>query len=616
MLRRKKVESITDIKCGDHVASKSKHWLVESANRHQFTGYSYTMGKIITKTVTISDDMYRIIYPKTCAINVEDSLKRARRHVEKQETISISSSDQYVTMMKCGRKYEINESCLINDDAKPIGCTHITSDVKLAEGDHLLVKTESQYASVIVCKITRKCAVSVVPDLNGNFNLQELCITSQDEVHRVNYDEHLPPDEIIKRALSTDGYELLHTSNSDTGLFATWATTGKCINIQTQTLLSNRQLKHVVPLCYKCITALSEIHPGDHLFIPNKTYRWHFMVTECGVGGIPTLHKVIYFLRGVVRETSETLDVVNGNIFKIFYNEQFPAEKAILDARFHVSKKKLSAFYRTEFVRMVKTGSTEGLEVDFMIDLSVPSSKDSISCFTQLNPGDYLVIDYGKASFYYHCLVVVVHSPGECEVIGLSKISVKPTRSCIVMSDCKKCYRINYFAGVCRPVEQALALGDSLCEKKWLSGKNYQSFVNFLKTGNSTYNVDVDQLQDKRLCLKRQQITNAMDLKVGDHIERPLDVPLPDMLQTGMPFLSNKMHHMLVTQPINESNCKVIEAHVKSGLRKASPRHHEVNIFQTNEVFRIVYAERINPDEGIKRCLQVNDMNLYYITFM
>lgn len=608
VLQRAKIEVNTSIRRGDHITRKSKHWLVEAIDDRKFTGYTYSKQKIVRETVRITRDMYRIIYPDNIA-TVDETLEKARNQVETNEKVSYSHSDRYVTFMKSGKEYTIDETCLINDSAKPIGSTRISSDVNIGEGDHLLIKRGSRFTSVIVCNITGRYSAHVVPDESGQVKLHELYIGVQDEVYRVNYDQHLPPDEIVKRALSANGKEILRSSNN-TNVFSTWATTGNAIEIHADQLIRNGQIKHVTPTHYKCVTVASEIHRGDHLFIPQyykvyvsqyKRYHWHFMVTECNVEGNPHLYRVIYHLYGVVRETLQTLDISKGSIFKIFYSEQFPAEKAIQDARSKLSKIKVDMHSRTEFVPYAKTGSREGLEVDLMVNLSVPTSKDSISCFTQLETGDYLVVDYGTTYTYRHFLVVKIHSPDECEVIGSVTTKMKPIRSHLFLSKCKKCYKINYCAGVCKPAKESLAHANELCNETWLHSR--RKFVNFLKTGNLDYKVEVNQLLDKHLYLKRQKITNARDLKVGDHIERPLNIKvIPRKIQDHTPILADTMHHMLVTKPIDDRRCMVIEA---VGFKEAFPKHHEVDIFVAEDVYRVIYTERLHPREGIQRSLKV-----------
>lgn len=136
-----------------------------------------------------------------------------------------------------------------------------------------------------------------------------------------------------------------------------------------------------------------------------------------------------------------------------------------------------------------------------------------------------------------------------------------------------------------------------LLKESFLSKYCRQTFVNFVKTGENLHVVDVNSLQNDRPFLLRERVRSAMQLKRGDHIERPLNT------------VKNKFefcHHMLVLQPLDDSHCEVI--HVTKKKPNNSDgfiRRERVNIFENETVSRVKYCERIDPDEGIALLLLV-----------
>ena len=150
------------------------------------------------------------------------------------------------------------------------------------------------------------------------------------------------------------------------------------------------------------------------------------MVTE--VCAEEHVFKMAYYLRGRVRETVEAVDPSELNVYKVIYAEEFAPEVAIQRARLRVGEKKVDLWARTEFVRWAKTGSDEGVEVDVMTNISAPVSKSRIACFSQLNPGDYLIVEEGiKYKPYHHCLVLDVHSATSSTVIEVWNRTVRQT---------------------------------------------------------------------------------------------------------------------------------------------------------------------------------------------
>ena len=419
------------------------------------------------------------------------------------------------------------------------------------------------------------------------------------EVFRVNYEEHLPPDVVLARAESREGQQLLQSCPQDPSLFVTWAITGRKSSVKAEELIKKQELKQVRPISYKRITSetCGEIQPGDHLFVDyHYRYRWHYMVTE--VCAEEHVFKTVYYLRGAVRETVESIDPSKLNVYKVIYAEEFAPEVAIRRARSRVGEKKVDLWARTEFVRWAKTGSDEGVEVDFMTNLSAPYSKSSIACFSQLNPGDYLIVEEGRFTEYHHCLVLDVCSATSCTLIEVWNRRVRQT-SINLVPDKHTYYRLNYNTseGVCRPAEESFSLARELCKESFPSKYSRQTFVNFVKTGDDVHVVDVNSLQDDRLLLPRERVQSAMQLKRGDHIERPLK-------RVGKEL--DYCHHMLVLQPLDDEHCEVVHCYKgRGGIAGSCIRQEKINIFETKKVSRVKYCERICPDEGIAQLLQV-----------
>jgi hypothetical protein len=510
-------------------------------------------------------------------------------------------SDRFVTKMKCRNAYSIDESCLIDVNAKPVSCSLISEDTKVAIGDHLLVKHGEQYSSEIVCSLTGKSTLTVLP---GFINEQpQIVVQSTSNLYRVNYSEHLSPTEAVQRAMSNEGKAVLQNCQLDTSRFVSWAIIGKQVSVDTRALIERQQIKQVTPVSYKCINTLDEIQPGDHLFVPYPTYRWHFIVTECKVQGNPTAFNTVYCLRGVVKEKVETLDPNKKSIFKILYSEQLPAVKAIERAKSVKGSHKHQLLARVDFVRWAKTGSKDGLEVDFLTNISAPIFKERIGCFSQLNPGDYLVVEEGKAIPYHHYLVLSVQSATECTVVESWKRS-SPTEKRLILIK-QSCYKLMYRASVCRPLEESVRIAKEFCQSKWtpIDSFSRQTFINFLKTGDFCHRVDVNSLRHTRLELRTELVTDANQLCKGDHIVRPLNIGKLGHL----PMLSGKKHHIIVFDPEDSTNCRVIEAEAKSNyFKKGKPVHHSINIFKdTKDVHRVLYTERIDPERGMHLCMQV-----------
>ena len=103
-------------------------------------------------------------------------------------------------------------------------------------------------------------------------------------------------------------------------------------------------------------------------------------------------------------------------------------------------------------------------------------------------------------------------------------------------------------------------------------------FLHFILTGEDT-DVDVDSLIDDRLLLRRQTIERISELKIGDHIERPLK--------------NLKYHHMFVLKLQDDSSTNVKVIHFDGKVKEL-----DEDVFETGKVNRIIYPERYSLDDG------------------
>ena len=607
------VETVEDIKPADHIMGDSDHhWLVESVDvaKSSFTGFTCSGEKVI-KEPNISwkpNKFYCIEYPPNGS-NPDHVLQNA----ETKLGMKWDRSDKFITEMKLGKAYAFDQRCLLDSNCKPDSCTRVTKNIVLDLGDHLIVKTKpGDYRSVIIKSIIDADTIVCIPDVvNSEEPYGHLLISEQSEVHRVNYNEHLASRDILLRAESNIGQEILRSHQQDTDLFVTWAVTGRKISINTKELVTNQKLKMVRPLFYKRIISGSEIQEGDHLFIPKTVYRWHFIVTECHTTG--NKFKVAYYLRGKYQENIETVDPSKLAVYKVIYSEEFAPEKAIRRARQKISSEiHVDAWARTEFMSWAKTGSEDGMEIDLMINSSKPYSKSSIACFQQLSVGDYLVVDEGKMTSYHHCLVLEVKSPEKCTIMEVWNKRIK--KSDIHLNKEERYYKLNYTTGtdVCRTTADSIRLAEQLKSKKsFFSDYSRRTFVNYVKTGEDLVEVEVNSLQDDRILLHREEVKSAMQLKKGDHIERPL---------SAVGEISGYFHHMLVLTPVDERHCEVLHCTKFSGssITGSAIEKEVVDIFETDvinsvvnrftrrcKVSRVMYTECVDEATRIDKLLKV-----------
>lgn len=608
VLIRSEIKSIAEIRPGDIIMDFSNHyWLVESVDEAQliFKGFTCDAKNIaILEKVPWKSIYFKINRECPQSINLPNILQRAHNECRKV-THSWDGSDRFVTEMKWGESFAISRARIFDSDhCEPKSCTPVTSNMELNLGDHLLIKSNcsSTCNSVLVTAIIDTDTIVCTPGLNRQESQSPLKLSSLEhdsEVYRVNYSQHLPEQDVMKRAESKEGQQLLQSCHHDSSLFVSWAITGKQSPVNVEDLVKKQELMTVIPSRYMRIKTCDDIQLGDHLFIEKKlckvstVYREHVMVTK--VCPEPHRYRTVGYLRGSVDEEDQTIDPTQMHVYKVIYTEEFAPEVAIKQAQSRVGEKSVSPWARTEFVRWAKTGSEEGLEVDFMTNTSTPISKSAISCFTQLNQGDYLVIEESKFRPFHHCFVLEVCSPTVCTVMEVWYRSVQQNTVCLNAEHTY--YRLNYDINstVCKPVKESLHLARELKRTsfKFCSKDCRQTFVNFLKTGDDWYEVDVNSLQDDRILLPRKKVESAMHLKRGDHIER---------LVKRVGKVTDYFHHMLVLRPVDDRRCEVI--HCNTGT--PSIKREIVDIFETGSVSRIKYTERIDPEEGIAHLMKVS----------
>jgi hypothetical protein len=279
------IDCIENVNRADHIMDCSNHhWLVDSIDvaKSTFTGYTCN-GKNLTKSeVQWRDTFFKIEYPQ-CNTNSSKILQQARSALD--SGTQWAGSDMFVTKMKWGKPFTINEASLIDSNCAPVSCTKVTRYTVLDKGDHLIVKKDGTFCSVLINTIMDADTIICMPDLNGLTGKEAYgnLMVSKSEVYRVNYSQHLPPDEVLARAESAEGQRMLQSCLHDSSLFVSWAITGKALSAKAEELIKKQKLKMVRPVCYKRITSetCKEIQPGDHLFVHYPArYRWHFIVTE------------------------------------------------------------------------------------------------------------------------------------------------------------------------------------------------------------------------------------------------------------------------------------------------------------------------------------------------
>ena len=649
ILFRVPIKALSEISSADHIMINKQHLLVESTNKREGTFSTYTVeSTLCSKTNSVflkqnqpwkeeySQTMFRIEYSIQEG-NLDEPLQAlVRAKQECHNGTRWKSSEEFVTKMKCDKAYFFDDRCIMSYDVDIESYTNIDPCITVEEGDHLVLFDSLTYKhrSVLVCKCNGQSTVEVIPSLNFyeseneeslNHDLVDLnsCVA-----YRVNYSQCLPPEDVLQRAKSTIGKIMLLKKNRlNPDHFVSWAKTGRECSISDSESEIKQKLKIADrrPQRYEKIMSPEEIKVGDHLFTKNESIHeifytsTHYFVTEKIANVVDPIFKVIHFVFGTTKEKEhkfnfETEDGSCPVYYRVIYPEGFSCDLAVKRARSLVGKKLQLAFGST-VVRWIKTGSEEGLEVQFLINNSAPTSKSQIACFTQLNPGDYLLVQDPQSEsligsvkkaivFDHHYIVVTVESPQKCTVIESwrRKVEKKP----IAWSEKLSYFRINYDPGQCILAEESIKIAENalsnskFVSRYWKPNSDYgrKSFVHFIKTGEKSINFEV--LEDDRLFLQRELVTSALDLRVGDHIERPLSLA-PDHAQ----------HHMLVVDTLDHSACKVIHFRVEKSIsrvlqfKKGDVVCENVDIFLTGDAFRVVYPERTDPRNGMDKLIGI-----------
>ena len=623
LFTKSRINSLKGIQPGDHIMitqrmQRAKHLLIVDTYLQGNTFVAFTTnenGKVerIDKEWNLKErsqpQIFCISYSgeiHSTLVTAEEAIENAEKEYHKWE-----SSDEFVTMMKTGKCYSLAQRCLFSPDNNIVGHTPVTLDTAVDEGDHIILQDASNmYHSVFLYKHVTDSVFAIMPSMSEPGSLYGEVDLAQYQAYRVNYKESLPPEEAQIRACSEKGEELLRETLHTPSVFISWAKTGKknlespddeIVAIQESGLLAKPlQIAQLRPWWYEKISSTDDIQVGDHLIRSHLTYWFHCMVTERDIiPDDPTQFKIIYQFRTAVEEKQASLDPIKEKLYKIKYLETLPAETSIEKARSKLDTHNISPMVRMRFVRWAKTGSEEGIEVDFLGNKTLPVTKSRIWSFCQLDRGDYLVETAGRSKRTHHYLITEVCSPTTC--LALESWSLSGTVGRVIETEVSfegshEFYRINYDYGTCFTDEVAIQKaeffkGHSTADNLW-SDISRQKFVNFVKTGESEA-IDESELHDDRLLLPRRRVESALELKPGDHIERPVRL-------RGARQMFN--HHMLVIETVNKRRCKVIHFGISSG-KKAELLEEEVDIFVNGCVFCIHYSERINPGEASK-CLR------------
>ena len=592
MLTKVSITDLRDVKEGDHIMTDTQHYLVASTDtaRNMYTGYTCKSGKVIKERCTFNaKSTCRIDYEKS--FSSREAITNAEQELEQQKWSDSGKpdSDKFVTKMKTGMKYSFNDHCLFMKEIE-FSRTKVVPGIAVDEGDHLVVRDgRGSYQSVLVLKHAGGSTFIVTPDLNSDERCGKLDIEEDTEVYRINYEQSLPVDNVFRRAMSDKGFEVLVECRGELSKFVTWAKTGRKVIFNVLQLKS--QIAQLCPFQHEKILSVDQIQVGDHLIRSYPTHWWHFMVTEVHPSD-PFKFKTIYCYRSRISETEETLDPSKNDIYRIIYPESLPIATAIKRAKSKVDAHHFSPLGRMWFVRWAKTGSEDGIEVDFLLNNVVPASKSRICTFAQLNPGDYLVEEEDKMTPWHHYLVTEVTSPSSCSAVESWNWKVIPKE--LIFNEKSRYYRLNYNDGTCISPTQAIAEAQKILGKHAAiqTQNKRQKLVNYLKTGNAT-DVTIDNLQDDRVLLRRERVKSALELQPGDHIERST-------------FTGEAYHHMMVIEkPTHDKKCKVIHFSSSSTTfkagRLADVKEEQVDIFEKGDnVFRIKYPERCAPDKGIE----------------
>lgn len=635
------VKDLADVHPADHILINGQHYLIQSTYVENGTFTAYTVNESSLSFVKnpvslVSKEWKKKLNESIMAHKIDYCLQQGR-HCEPMEILERAeeeriigskwkSSEGFVSKIKCDTEHFFDDRCLISDDVHVVSCTLVTPNISIREGDHLILlneKTKTKFTSVLVYKNNDAGIVDIMPPLNtAESDITTRSIAIEHEaidltnylVYRMNYSQTLPSEDVLQRAKSDSARDILVKQKLNADCFVSWAKTGKELPILDSILselLKKPKIAEIRPVRYEKIMSPDEIQVGDHLFtkmildlVDYELQKSHFIVVERLARTANPVFNVVHFSKGVLveaeHEFNPRIEDGSSQVYRVAYPEEFPGELTVKRIK-SLLKKRFLVTCASSVMRWAKTGSEEGLEIDFLINSCAPTSKSQIACFTQLNPGDYLMKD--ARAFNHHYLVVSVESPTGCTVIESWKRKVEEkSLTCDNWPDESAYYRINYDPGRCIPAERSIEIARNVCSNARFFSRYWkpnsecarESFVHFVKTGERS--VNTEHLSDDRIFLQRELVKSALDLHVGDHIERPLALA-PDHAQ----------HHMLVVEPIDHTTCKVIHYRVEKSIarvlkfKKGDVVSEAVNIFGYGDVFRIVYPERTDPRNGMEK---------------
>ena len=588
---------------GDHImaiseCNSTQHILLDSINNHEewkFSGYTCARtlrGKqIIVKKEFKCRRIYRIDYEHR-------NLKSAQQAVQDAQTETGKSwdggDDEFVIKMKTGTKHSINIECLFTEPKEPIGCTKVSTTSAIEIGQHLLVKHDGAFHSVLVYDCTGNDILRFLPTIGKKDYFR---LTEQNEVFRVNYPQSLPPLEVIKRVNSQEGSEVLSECRDHPERFISWAKVGRRMTLDIPELMKRELKLQTRPEEYEKLHTVDEIRVGDHLVRNDRSHWFHFLVTKSNPKH-PRRFMAIYCLRTKVLETEITINPGSQKIYRIIYPESFPADKAVKRARNHLGKRHCHPYARMWFIPWAKTGLEGGIEVSFLHSTILPC-KSQICSMSQLEPGDYFVVKPENGRYWHHHLLTEVHSPTEFTSIRSSYWQIFEERQ--YLADSSTCYHIRYNDGVCIAPAAVIHKARRLCcVRPCLFSR--QKFVHYVKTGEEVA-ISVDNLPDDRYDPQLEEVKSAKVLMRGDHIVRPVSGSSILMLKDPL------QHHMIVTErSAHDRECKVLNFSTNKWWfklwNKGGVKEETVDLFKHGKVSRVLYADRIHPEDGIRHIQQ------------
>ena len=532
-----------------------KHYLVESIDtqKKSFSAYSIDEAKKIKlyedltlkemKTTEAKDDQLVndikiLVCTLHCRFSVEKALDQAKAECNKETKKKWGSSDCFVTAMLCGIQHSISEHYMIDDTVAPSGCTLITPNVTVKDGDHLVIKNFSNdWMSVIVQKYLDDTRVNIKPPLNG---YEMIDLTVHPEIYRIDYNEPiLPVKEVLKRANSDAGSEILSNNSTDHSRFVTWAKTGREVSVTISEFLKDMPSTKQRRTSYYKILSPDAIKTGDHLVECSLDKRRHFIVTECVAG---TSFNTISCSNTTINEESELIDLSLGQeLYRIEYTDELltqistaenhstvtDSSLSVKKARSLLGQKMYNPWAPMLFITWAKTGAMEEFE---LTTTSNPISKSVIKSFDQLVPGDYLVVK-PLSGWTHHYIVVSVESPVKCTSIEHFHQG-RVSKAELTLDNPDKFplfYRVNYEQGACLPNDISVSQAEQyMTHNKQLSGINYQNFVHFLKTEKKV-KISIDHLRTSEheprssklylgAPLYTQEVSSLDILTGGDHV--------------------------------------------------------------------------------------------------